>query len=56
MAIEYPPAYKIICTLIVWIKLKVIFNVIGLYEKNITSLLIYFYLPCGDKNFCPEKR
>jgi len=34
MAVEYPQAYKIICTLITGIKLKVVFSVIGLYEEN----------------------
>ena len=56
MAVEYSPAYKIICTLIVWIKLKLVFSVIGVYEENIINLLIYFYLPYGDKDLCPEKR
>lgn len=55
MALEYPQAYKIICTLIVWIKLKMVSNVIGLYEEYIISLLIYFYIPYGDEGLCPEK-
>jgi hypothetical protein len=47
MAVEYPQAYKIICTIIVWIKLKAIFNVIKVYEENIIYLPAYFYIPYG---------
>jgi hypothetical protein len=55
MAAKYPQAYKIICTIIVWIKLKLVYSVIGLYEENTINLLIYLYFHYGDKDLCSEK-